>query len=365
MGGQAGSAAGAGGAAAGGRGGGSAGTGGAGAGGQAGGAAGGGGSGTGGALAAYTCPSGSFSGITIPNGSAATRIANAPPADTFNNNGNNFTNVEGPVWIGNVLYFSEMQGSPNPPPARILKIDASDSVSVAFPSITDTGTNGLAVDGAGNLIGASHGVGGIVRFALPGGAMTTLVGTYNGKRFDSPNDLAIRSDGIIYFTDPSFQAPSPQPQSSTGVYMLPPGGTTATAILTSLGNPNGITLSLDEHTLFVGHGGGVYKYAVNSDGSIGTTATHVDPADLDNNATDGMAIDCAGNLYVTRVNQHDIIVVGPSNAKVGQITIPGAGQLTNCAFGGVDHKTLYVTAQGTGTQRGVFKLAMPLPGMPY
>jgi sugar lactone lactonase YvrE len=148
--------------------------------------------------------------------------------------------------------------------------------------------------------------------------------------------------------------------------MFPAGGTTATEIVTNLSNPNGIMLSLDQQTLYVGHGGGVYKYPVMSNGSIGTTATHVDPTDLDNNATDGMALDCAGNLYVVRANQKDIIVVGPSNTKVGQITIPNAGQLTNVAFGGADHKTLYVTAQGTGTQRGVFKVPnMPIPGMPY
>ena len=60
------------------------------------------------------------------------KIAGAPPSDTFNNNGNNFTNVEGPVWIGNALYFSEMTGN-NPPPARILKIDSSDAVTQFYP----------------------------------------------------------------------------------------------------------------------------------------------------------------------------------------------------------------------------------------
>src|SRR5581483_4070631 len=61
------------------------------------------------------------------------------------------------------------------------------------------------------------------------------------------------------------------------------------------------------------------------------------------------------------------VVKDPTGAatKTGQITIPGAGNLTNAAFGGTDHKTLYVTAQGTGMQRGVFKLAMPIPGLPY
>jgi gluconolactonase len=192
---------------------------------------------------------------------------------------------------------------------------------------------------------------------------------YMGKRFNSPNDLTIRTDGTIYFTDPTFQAPSPVPQSAQRVYMVPPGSSTATVLIDNANNPNGITLSIDQQTLYVGDGSGVTKYAVNATtGAIVTPGTKVDSADLDNNATDGMAIDCAGNLYVVRVSQKDIIVVSPSNAKIGQISLGSqAGQLTNVAFGGVDHKTLYVTAQGSNTSgRGVFKIVgMPIPGMPY
>lgn len=326
---------------------------------------------------AYTCPGGLSAPSALPSGSDATKIAGAPPSDSFNNNGNDFTNVEGPVWIGNALYFSEMKGSPNPPPSRILKIDASDTVSAFYPASGgsgDSGSNGLAVDGQGRLISANHGVGGIVAFDVQTQTQITppIVDSYNGKRFNSPNDLTIRGDGTIYFTDPTFQAPSPPPQSTTGVYMVPPGSSTATQLLSNLSNPNGIALSLDGQTLYVGHAAGVYSYPVHGDGTIGTTATHVDPSNLDNNATDGVAIDCAGDLYVVRVNQHDIDVVsfgtnaGSAGTHLGTIAqVPGAGQLTNIAFGGADHKTLYITAQGSASQRGVFKLAMPVPGMPY
>ncbi|HXJ23682.1 MAG TPA: SMP-30/gluconolactonase/LRE family protein, partial [Polyangia bacterium] len=324
----------------------------------------------------YTCPTGMSAPTSVPAGSGATRITGAPPSDAFNNSGNDFTNVEGPVWIGNALYFSEMLGNPNPPPARILKIDSSDTVSMFYPASGaggDSGSNGLAVDRQGHLLSANHAVGGIVAFDVSTQTKISppVISSYNGKRFDSPNDLTVRSDGTIYFTDPSFQAPSPAPQSVTGVYMVPPGSSTATQILSSLSNPNGVALSLDEHTLYVGHGGGVYSYPVNSDGTIGMTATHVDASTLDNNATDGMAVDCAGDLYVVRVNQKDIDVVsfgsnpGGAGTHLGSITnVPGNGQLTNIAFGGSDHKTLYITAQGSGTQRGVFKLAMPIAGMP-
>lgn len=350
------------------------------------------GTGSGGATdpgtAPFTCPAGPFTG-TIPNGSAAVQIADAPPLDDFNQQGALYTNCEGPVWVGGALYFSEFKGTPNPPPSRILKIDAQDKVSIAFSSVTDTGSNGLAVDGHGNLIAASHGVGGLVQFTLPGGTMTTLVASFNGQRFDSPNDLTITADGSIYFTDPNFQAGYPLPQANTSVYRLPPGGGAVTEVITTLNNPNGITLAPDQKSLYVSHTTGVYKYPINADGSVQVdAATHVDPTDLDGNAGDGMAIDCAGNLYVTRATQHDIIVVSSANTKVAQMTIPGAGQLTNIAFGGEDHKTLYVTSMGLSTfggghvgpggtgaggasgntnpGRGVFKLpGMPIPGMPY
>ncbi len=157
--------------------------------------------------------------------------------------------------------------------------------------------------------------------------------------------------------------------------MVPPGSSTATELLSTISNPNGITLSLDEKTLYVGSGSGVNGYAVNTDGTIITTPTAIDGANLNNNNTDGMAIDCAGDLYVVRVNTHDIDVVSfgsthPSPTATGSHLalisgLPGSGQVTNAAFGGTDHKTLYVTVQGNTPAKGVFKLAMPIPGMPY
>jgi gluconolactonase len=352
-----------------------------GAGGQAGGSGGAAGSGSG--FTPYACPSGvtSPAASAIPAGSTATRISGAPPMDNFDgSNGTSFTNVEGPVWISNALYFSEMTGGNNPPPSRILKIDSSDVVSPFYPSGGggDSGSNGMAVDAKGNLVTANHGVGGIVSFTIPGATKTTLISSYNGSRFNSPNDITIRSDGTIYFTDPNFQAPQPggkYPQTTTGVYMVPPGSSTAMEIISNMSNPNGIALSLDEKTLYVGSGSGVSGYAVNADGTIGATAADIDGTNLDHQNTDGMAIDCAGDLYVVRVNTKDIDVISfgsthPSPTSTGThlttITgVPGNGQLTNLAFGGSDHKTLYITAQGNAPAKGVFKLVMPVPGMPY
>ena len=292
------------------------------------------------------------------------RIAGAPPTDSFNMN--NFTNVEGPVWIDGALYFSEMQNGNNPPPAaRILKIDGSDQVSIF---IDDSGSNGLAVDGAGHLVAAEHGIGGIVSYDLSTKMGTTLVSQYMGKRFNSPNDLAIKSDGTIYFSDPDFQN-SARPQGATLAYQVLPGTGMATPIAGDYtSNPNGVTLSLDEKSLFISGSSGVKKYAIDDTGTVGSTGTAYGSS-LNMN-TDGMTMDCAGNLYVAVVNSTNVVVVDPTGKPVTgspiQITgsnVPSA--VTNVAFGGTDHKTLYITGQGSSGQQGVFKVTLNFPGMPY
>jgi gluconolactonase len=321
-----------------------------------------GGSGTGGSSARFTCPSGSF---TAPTASSITltKVAGVPPFDSFNNNGNNFGNIEGPVWFGDALYVSEIGGGNNPPPSRILKVPTTGSPSVAYASSgANPGTNGMAIDEMGRLIGASHGVGGIVALNLTNMTSTTIVGMYMGSRFNSPNDLTVRSDGTIYFSDPDYQAPSPRPQSMNRLYRLPPGSTTPVVVDANRSQPNGVTLSLDEMTLYVTDSGGLYKYSVNADGSTGT-ATRIAMNDV--TTGDGMAIDCMGNLYVASNQQMIIVNPAGSGTKIGSVTVPGVQSVTNVAFGGADHKTLYVTGQGNGSAMGVFRADMPLPGMPF
>lgn len=325
----------------------------------------GGATGTGGSTTSAYCPSGVSSPSTFPSGSSATRINGAPPSDSFNNNGNDYEHLEGPVWINGALYVSEFGATKTPPPSRILKIDQSDSVSIAFPSISDTGSNGLAVDKDGNIITANHGIGGITKINVTTGAVTTLISSYQGKRFNAPNDLTIRSDGTIYFTDPAGYQGN-LVQANQGVYMLGPGASAAVELISTLNQPNGIALSLDGKTLYVDdNGDGVTTYAVNADGTIVTPGTPLDPNDLAHKSGDGVTVDCAGDFYVV-IGNASVYVVSPTGTTLGTISgFPGGGQITNLAFGGSDHKTLYVTSQGTGAQRGVFKLAMPVPGMPY
>ena len=289
---------------------------------------------------------------------------NAPPADTFNNMGNDFTNVEGPVWIGDSLYFSEYKTT-NVPPSRILKLAPGDVVT---EFITDSGSNGLATDGQGNIVSANHKAHGIVRFSLPDKTPTTLVSMADGKALNSPNDLVIASNGTIYFTDPNHQN-NANPQGATRVYQWKAGDAAATAITDYMQQPNGITLSLDEQTLILGGMSGTKKYAITG-GTVAMTGMSFGPSEVTGSGVnaDGMTVDCAGNLYVAMAGGTTVYVVKPDGSKLGTVTLPsGGGQanVTNVAFGGTDHKTLYVTAQGSGKGQGLFKVQMNLPGRPY
>ncbi len=311
--------------------------------------------GDGGALA-WTCPSGPF-GEPIPAGAVLKRVANVPPSDSFNHETSDDTTIEGPVWIGQALYFSEFSASPNPPPARLLQLTTSGSIGVV---VADSGSNGLAVDTSGTLYGAIHADGSISRFDLTTGSRTPIAAGYPGKRFNSPNDLTVRQDGNIYFSDPSYQAPTPLPQSGTRVYRIAPGANAVTVVDATLTQPNGVSLSLDENTLYVASTHGIYAYPVSADGSTGTGTAFASGVN-----GDGMVFDCAGNLYVALLGTANVGVLGPSGAQIGLLTAPGAGAVTNAAFGGPDRKTLYVSAQGAGGQQGLFEVALNIPGMPY
>ncbi|HEX7451737.1 MAG TPA: SMP-30/gluconolactonase/LRE family protein [Polyangiaceae bacterium] len=326
----------------------------AGAGGAVGGSGGGGTAGTAGsggapASTAFKCPTGPFAALDIGAGKAA-RVPGAPPVDDFNKS---HGNVEGPVWIGDSLYFSEMTDG-DLPPARILKLAPGGTVSVA---VMDSGSNGLAVDAKGMLFAAVHKDGSVSQVALPSGPLTPVVSKYNGMRFTSPNDLAIRSDGTIYFSDPKYQN-SANPQGAERLYWVTPGPTrTVTAVTGAPGTPNGVTLSADEKTLYVS-GSGLKKFTVNADGSL------TNPTDVPGGSGgDGMVLDCSGNLYVATGNNVQIIMAAGGAAKA--ITVDGGASITNVAFGAMDHKTLYVTAQGNQGQRGVFSIVLNVPGFPY
>ena len=309
----------------------------------------------------FRCPAGPFDAPALA-GASALRVAGFPPLDAFNDSGNLRTNVEGPVWIANKLYVSEFAFTPAPE-SRILSFDPLTK-SVAI-ELAHAGSNGLAVDASGTLIATNHVLGAIVRLPFPLGMPEVLIGSYDGQRFDSPNDLAIRSDGTIYFSDPDYQAPASRPQAKTRVYRIAPGaralGNAASVIDDTRSQPNGVTLSADERTLYVSGADGIYSYPVLADGDVvAGTGTRVNAFA---GSSDGLGMDCAGNLYATAGQR--IVVLTAAGVELGTIAVPQAESVTNVAFGGAEHKTLFVTSMGSGNQRGLFQVELNVPGLPY
>ena len=308
----------------------------------------------------FECPAGASEAPKL-TGLTPTRVLGVPPADDFNNMNNDFSNIEGDVWIGDALYVSEIttthapQGQP--PPSRVLKVTADDQVSVMLP---DSGSNGLAVNGTGELFGALHQDGSISKLSLSGGAAVPVASMFMGARFDSPNDLTIHPNGTIYFTDPSHQAPQPAPQAATRAYRVPPGGQPEVIEpAVNLSQPNGISLSKAHDFLYIG-GGQLKKYPVMADGSLGASTEFVAGG-----GGDGMVVDCGDNLYVASGSDPTFSVYSSAGTLIDKVTVTGLSQVTNLAFGGADHKTLYVSGQGGKDQKGLFKIAMNVAGFPY
>jgi len=276
---------------------------------------------------------------------------------------NDFFNWEGVVWTGDALYFSEVA---NDDSSQINRFVPGGSVERGV--FANTGSNGLALDASGDLLLAAHDVGAISRIDLPGGTITRGTQQFNSLRFNSPNDLVLRGDGNLYFTDPDFQSPSGRIQGSTRVYRIAPDAGNGqppaiTVVDATIDQPNGITMSPDGNTLYVSGGSVLREYSLDAAG----VPTKVGDFPQSLQAPDGMAIDCAGNIYAVENSARRVRVFNPDGDLIGTIGpdgLPGQG-LTNVAFGGSNRKTLFISGFTQGTQPGLFSVELDVPGLPY
>lgn len=262
--------------------------------------------------------------------------------------------LEGPVWLHDqgVLLFSDMDfEGPDPagPPSQIRRFRPPAGFDVF---VADANSNGLALESGGAVLACTHDRQTLSRIGAVDGRRTPLDLTYMGKHFNSPNDVAVRGDGNVYFTDPDWQlGPRSSETGFTGVYRVTPAGDVE-LITRALERPNGVALSLDERTLYVGSAGDdVLAFAVDEDGKVGASRRFASPG-----ASDGMTVDCAGNLYVTASDA--VQVLSPAGETLARIEV--AQTPSNVAFGGPDRTTLFITAGS-----GLYSLQLALPGMPY
>lgn len=237
-----------------------------------------------------------------------------------------FKFTEGPAADreGNI-YFTDI------PSNRIHKSAVDGTLSTFLED--SQATNGLMFDSAGRLLACQGKLRRLIAIDVASKKITELAGDMN-----VPNDLVIDKSGGVYVTDPDIKS----------VHYVPRGGK-ARKIIDDLPRPNGVLLSPDEKTLYVLPSGSakVMAYPIETPGAIGPGKVFFTLAENPKNpgrpGGDGLTVDTRGNLYLTRPSMKMIQVADPAGKELGRILVPE--EPSNCAFGGPDMKTLFVTAQ--------------------
>jgi gluconolactonase len=293
-----------------------------------------------------------------PAGAIATSPARAIPSTIP------FVSLEGPFWVasGGYLIFSDVVEQ-NGTAAKIYRYDpGTRAVSVVPYPVAPTSTNGLAVDGQGRLLACERWNGALAR--IDGAARAVVADRApgaDGRSLNAPNDLTVRADGNIYFTDTKWGA-RPGDHAPLGVYRVAPDGAISVAFRVDM--PNGVVLSPDGRTLYVGSDAQdrLWRLPVAADGTVGAAAPFVAAHQVPGgklHVPDGLCVDDRGRIYVTN-NSDEVsaIDVFESDGRfAGQIAIPAPP--SNCTFGGADRRTLYVT-----TLHAVYELRVETPGLP-
>jgi gluconolactonase len=247
--------------------------------------------------------------------------------------------TEGPLWWkeGGYLLFSDINAS------KRMKYTPGQGITV-FAEKTN-GANGLTRDLRGRLLACEHDSRRVTRQELDG-SFTVIANSFQGRRLNRPNDVIVKSDGSIYFTDPWSPALVREQWDLTfnGVYRLTPDLGTLTLLLDDMVFPNGLAFSPDESVLYINDSRRRHIRAFDM-APNGTLARQTDRvfADLggpESGVPDGMKVDSAGNVYCGGAG--GIYVLDPKGKKLGRI-IHGQPQTTNLAFGGPEWRTLYFT----------------------
>jgi gluconolactonase len=274
--------------------------------------------------------------------------------------------TEGPVWRGGLLLFSDI---PNQRIARWRRLPEGPELTTFATGMS----NGLTLDGQGRLLAAEHNGRRVSRVA-DDGTRTVLAERFQGKRLNSPNDIVVKSDGSIYFTDPPYGVqPStpgvPRPadwwtkpipgkeQPCHGVYRLAPDGALQ-LVADDFALPNGLAFSPDESVLYIDDSARkhIRALSVRPDGTLTGSRILLDMASDDPGVPDGLKVDGRGNVFCT--GPGGVWVCRPDGKLLGRIVLPELP--ANLAWG-EDGSALFLTAR-TGVYRLPTRTRGALPG---
>jgi len=267
--------------------------------------------------------------------------------------------LEGPLWSNDgYLMVSDLRAN------KIYKIGKGSKTEVLIERSgftgTDTvdlpvdyGSNGLAYDRQGNILVCQHGDHAIAMITKDG-TMRTVVGSYKGKRLNSPDDLAVKRDGSIYFTDPPYgfkngDKDGHKAQGQNGIYQY--NNDSLTLLSTDYRYPNGIAFSPDEKYLYVCSydlNELMRRYEVADDGTLKNGKI------FSTTIGDGLKVDSRGNVYLC--NWQGVHVFSPSGKEIGLIAL--GESVTNLNWGDEDYKALYIVAASN-----IYKVRMKIPGL--
>ena len=255
--------------------------------------------------------------------------------------GSGFEFTEGPIWnhLENHLIFSDI-------PGNIMRRWRPDGSIETWRQPSNM-ANGNTYDGEGRVVTCEHATSRVTRTESDG-SVTVLATHYGDKELNSPNDIVVKSDGAIYFTDPSFGRmeyfgrPREQLLGYQGAYRLDPDSRELTLLVDDFDQPNGLCFSLDESQLFINDTmrAHIRVFDVNDEGTLKNGRVWAEVTGGNDGAPDGMKVDSQGNLYVT--GPGGIHVFDPDAACLGVIKMPQG--CANFCWGDDDLKSLFVTA---------------------
>ena len=267
-----------------------------------------------------------------------------------------FRFLEGPAWHPHEkhLRFSDIPGN------ATMQWSEQDGLSI-YRSNSHM-ANGNTYDHQGRLLSCHHASSRVTRMD-DDKTMTVIASHYQGKELNSPNDIIVKSDGSIYFTDPPYGRegthgiPRQAQLEFNGVYRLTSADESLTLLTTALNRPNGLCFSLDESLLYVNDSPEykIFVFDVEADGTLSGGRQFAETRGDGPGVPDGMKIDSAGNLYCCA--QGGLHVFKPDGSYLGRLLTPM--QIPNFTWGDEDLRSLYLTGATT-----LYRVRCQIPGLP-